>query len=129
MVHNLLTNGIMPYQRSNVNGRVQTIYAMKKILKIGSGAAAVAGYNGGYAIINIIIGCGPLKNAAFYMSMHINKTRRNDHFVGIDGFGSGITCEFSYCYYFTILYSYLSIEPGVARAIDDAAIFDEYVAG
>ena len=61
------------------------------------------------------------------MRMHINKSRHNSHAFGIDCFCCGPVLKFANADDFPILHRYIAVEPAVAGAIDDAAVFDEQV--
>jgi hypothetical protein len=101
---------------------VQAIYAIKEVFYIAGRTAAVAGYNSGNAIENIVVGSWPLKNGAFNVAMYINETGGNDHFLCVNDLWRGVIGEFAYGRYFTSRYSYIAVKPAVTGAIDNAAI-------
>src|SRR6185503_4803862 len=118
----------MSHQRSDVDGRMEAVEAMKEILQVDRRAATVAGNNGSNAIMNIIVGCRVVEDAALHMAMYIDKTRRHDHFVGIDGMGSVVTSQFAYGDDLSFFHRHIAIVPGITSAVDDASVADQHIA-
>ena len=61
------------------------------------------------------------------MCMYVNETWHNRHAFGIDSFCCGPVLKFAHANDLSLLHRYIAIEPAVAGAVDNAAVFNDQV--
>jgi len=125
------SDGIVASQGGYIDGSCYIVNLFQKNGNIIGSASAVSSNNGSNTIIDIIISSGPFKYPSFNVCMHVYKTWRNNHVLGINRFCIGILGSQSL---FNgnnpvSFHAYISTVPAVARSINNTTIGDDEVGG
>jgi hypothetical protein len=119
----------MADKRGYVYGRPERVYSAEVFFYIQIGGAAISCYHGRHAIKNKIIGSGIAQFVSLNMGMYINKPGRDDHSFCINRLnGIDITAA-AHPDDLSFPDGYISMDPGIAGAIQHASVFYQQVSG